>query len=175
MRPGLRSSLSGEAAFLKIAGFTLIELMIVVAIVAILATIAGPSLLEASLSGKIASYATDLVGSAQLARSEAIKRNTTVTMCVSADGASFGSGNWNQGWILLVSGQVLRVQAASEAGIQINSTSSAISFDPSGLVSSAATLTVCRKLPTVGRAERVVAISATGKASLSKTSAGVCP
>jgi type IV fimbrial biogenesis protein FimT len=159
----------------EIEGFTIIELMIVVVILAILATIAGPSLYEASLSGKIAGYASDLIGSAQLARSEAIKRNSPVTMCVSANGSSCGSGNWNQGWILLASGQVLKVQAALESGIQVNSTSISINFDPSGLVSSAATLTVCRKLPTVGSSERVVAISATGKSTLSKTSAGVCP
>jgi type IV fimbrial biogenesis protein FimT len=159
----------------KRVGFTIVELLTVVAIVAILAALAGPSLYEAGLSGKVAGYATDLAGSAQLARSEAIKRNGPVTMCVSANGSGCGTGNWNQGWILHAAGEVLRVQAALASGIQVNSTSSTINFDPSGLASSAATLTVCRKLPTVGGSERVVTISATGRASVAKTSAGVCP
>jgi type IV fimbrial biogenesis protein FimT len=165
----------GVLATREAGGFTIVELLTVVAILAILAALAGPSLYEKSLSGKIAGYATDLAGSAQLARSEAIKRNVHVTMCVSANGSSCGTGNWNQGWILLVPGEVLRVQAALEYGVQVNSTSNAIDFDPSGLVSSAATLTICRKLPTVGSSERVVTISATGKSSVAKTSAGICP
>lgn len=167
---------TGMLATRRSGGFTLIELLIVVAIVAILAGLAGPSLYEAGLSGKVAGYATDLAGSAKLARSEAIKRNVPVTMCVSANGSSCGTGNWNQGWILLASGAVIQVQDALASGIQVNSASASVNFDPSGLlVSSSATFTVCRKLPTVGGSERVVTISATGKASVAKTSAGVCP
>src|SRR6185369_496626 len=83
------------------AGFTMIELMVTIAIMAILAAIAAPSFNEAILSNKLAGYANNFVASAQLARSEAVKRNKPVRICRSANGTSCAtSGTWRQGWIV---------------------------------------------------------------------------
>ena len=56
----------------------MIELMVTVAILAILGTIAAPSFNDVILGNKLAAYANNFVASAQLARSEAIKRNAAI-------------------------------------------------------------------------------------------------
>lgn len=63
-------------------GFTLVELMVVVALVAIIAAIGYPSFTEFSATQRVRAGASALYDSLLLARSEAVKRNTLVSMTV---------------------------------------------------------------------------------------------
>jgi prepilin-type N-terminal cleavage/methylation domain-containing protein len=72
------------------AGFTLIELIIAVAILAILLALAAPTFAEISLRSRSTNAVNALVGDLALARSEAVKRARTAY--VSAN------GNWTDGW-----------------------------------------------------------------------------
>ncbi|MBT9589594.1 MAG: GspH/FimT family pseudopilin [Thiobacillus sp.] len=163
-------------------GFTLVELMVTISVLAILLMIAVPSFNEATLGGKLGSYANNLAASAHLARSEAIKRNAVVSLCVSTDGTSCGSGGWEQGWIVRAAdGTVVQRQQALPAGFKATETGGATSlgFQPSGVgMTSAAALparlTVCRATPTAGGQERVVIMSATGRPNITKTTTGSC-
>lgn len=84
-------------------GFTLIELLVTVAVFAILMAIAVPSFQGLSASTRLTSQTNDLVSSLSLARSEAIRRGTRVTMCKSSDGSACATtGDWEQGWITFV-------------------------------------------------------------------------
>ncbi len=104
-------------------GFTLIELMVTLTVLVVLITIAVPSFDGVRLSTRLNSYATALVAGGQLARSEAIKRNAPVTLCVSADGASCGtSGQWETGWIVVSGTKVLLQQPAAAGGYQLRDT-----------------------------------------------------
>ena len=73
-------------------GFTLIEMMVTIAVMAMLLMIAVPSFRNASLSSQLRSAANDFIASSNLARSEAIKRGSAVTLCVSADGSTCAAG-----------------------------------------------------------------------------------
>lgn len=82
-------------------GFTLAELMVVSAIVAILLGIAIPSYKYISTSYRMSAEVNGLLGDLQYARGEALKEGNDVTVCVSADGANCSGGtNWNPGWIV---------------------------------------------------------------------------
>lgn len=156
-------------------GFTLIEAMISIAVMAILMTIAVPSFKDASLRSQLRASANDLVASAHLARSEAIKRNAVITMCVSSDGASCAtSGGWEQGWIIRGT-TTLRRQAAAPSGVIITAGGiTSLSFQPTAAGATAAAFRVCRATPTAGREERVITIDATGRPWVRTTESGVC-
>ena len=86
------------------SGFTLTELMAVIAIAAILMAIGVPSYRYVSASYRMSSEVNGLLGDLQFARSEAIKEGQPVTVCVSTDGASCANGvartRWHNGWIV---------------------------------------------------------------------------
>ena len=79
----------------SVRGFSLLELMVVVAIVAILAGLATPSFIELLRSNRLASASSALQVSLNLARSEAVKRGADARVTVVANGVA---GNWTNGW-----------------------------------------------------------------------------
>ena len=157
---------------------TIIELMVVIVITAILFAIGVPFFRDASLGARLSAAANNLVGSVQLARSEAIKRNTAVTLCASSDGATCaGTGGWEQGWIVHDStAVVLQREQALPTGYTVTQTGGTLplSFQPIGIGATAGTFTVCRDSP-VGTQERVVTVSATGATYVTRTETATCP
>lgn len=85
------------------AGFTLIEMMVAVAIVAILLAMAAPSFTSTIARGRVTSATNDMVSALSNARTEAIRRGKRVTLCRSSNGTSCtttaGTG-WEVGWIM---------------------------------------------------------------------------
>ncbi len=82
-------------------GFTVIELVVTVALVAILAAIAVPAYTTMMTTNRMVAELNDLVGSLHFARSEAIKRGLDVVLCKSADGQlCTNAGDWSQGWVI---------------------------------------------------------------------------
>lgn len=87
----------------KAYGFSLLELMIVIALIAIMLLVAAPNITKMVKNNRLTAQANSFVIALNLARSEAIKRNLNVILCRSADGASCAaSGGWGQGWIVYV-------------------------------------------------------------------------
>ncbi|MGM3275676.1 GspH/FimT family pseudopilin [Ralstonia sp. 24A2] len=82
-------------------GVTMVEIIITLAIVAILAVIAVPSFTGTIQRARTQSEANSLVNDLQFARSEAIKRGLPVSLCASSDGATCTNANaWDRGWIV---------------------------------------------------------------------------
>jgi type IV fimbrial biogenesis protein FimT len=157
-------------------GFTLVELLTAIAVLAVLVALAVPNFNDATLSARLNGFANSLVAAAQVARSEAIKRNATVTLCTSTDGATCAaSGGWEQGWIVLTDTGVIQYQQALPSEFKVTEGGGAEEIDFLGTVvgTNPATLTVCRSSP-VGSEERVVTISGTGSAYVTITTAGTC-
>ena len=152
-------------------GFTLIELVVTLAIVAILAALAVPSFSSIALSSKLNSISSGFVASAQLARSEAIKRNRQVTL-----GAV--SGDWKNGWVVQEGATVIQTQAALPNGYLMSDQSgggaTTITFQPTGVGATQVEVVVCRATPTVGEQKRTITISATGRPDVKKGSATSC-
>ena len=157
-------------------GFTLIEMMVTIAVAAMLLMIAVPSFRNASLSSQLRSAANDFIASSNFARSEAIKRGSAVTLCVSTDGSTCAAGGWEQGWIVLSGTTVLQHESAAPNGFKLSAAGSVatLSFQPIGIGATPTTLTVCRATPTVGAEERVVTLDATGRAWVQITRNGAC-
>ncbi|MHB1936876.1 MAG: GspH/FimT family pseudopilin [Acidobacteriaceae bacterium] len=81
-------------------GFTLMELIVTIAVAAILAALALPDFSRFLIRGHILTQANTLVADLTLARSEAVRRQEPVTLCVSTDGATCNaSAAWQSGWI----------------------------------------------------------------------------
>ena len=123
------------------AGFTLVELMVTLAVAAILMAIAIPNFTALINGNRLTSTANELVSSLQLARSEALRRNTQVRVCRSDDGKSCaGAGQWSR-WITLVvsTNEVLR-DASTKAPLQVTSGASQITYSADGLARSGGAL-----------------------------------
>jgi len=90
---------------MKQRGFTLTELLIVTTISGIIAAIATPNFNRFIRTESLVSDTNALVSAFFLARTEAIKRNTRVTICASSDGVTCGdSAQWNHGYIVFTDG-----------------------------------------------------------------------
>lgn len=93
-------------------GFTLIELMVVVAIIAILAALAAPSLSGLIANASVARAVNSFMADARYARGEAMRRGKNVVMCrtntptAAAPACSIGDGlavgGWMEGWVVFV-------------------------------------------------------------------------
>jgi type IV fimbrial biogenesis protein FimT len=117
-----------------ISGFTMVELMATLALFAILLTIAAPSFREYTANQAIKAAGFTLASDLVYTRSEAVTRNTNVTI------APIG-GDWTRGWTVSVvaPAQTLRQATALGHGVKVDTSApAAITFDATGRVSGAA-------------------------------------
>jgi len=112
-------------------GFTLVEMLAVLTISAILVALALPSFRSIIRSSRISSSSNDLLASIDLARSEAIRRNVTVSICrslnpenvapvcSSAVANGYAANDWSSGWITFAKAPANVNNAAVEAGDEV--------------------------------------------------------
>ena len=175
----------------RVRGVTLIELMVSIGILGILVAVAIPSFTSIMINYRLTSIANTFVASAQLARSEAIKRNGKVTMCKSADGLTCTTGGWQQGWILYQDVNnngainspedvIIHTESAAAANFSMTFVDNYISFIATGgteLTNGApqfGTVNLCSQSAPVGPARQMV-INAVGRLRVSKDAVSVCP
>jgi type IV fimbrial biogenesis protein FimT len=86
---------------MRVRGFTLVELMVVITIATILFSMGVPSYRYVTNANRMSAEVNALLGDMQYARAEAIKEGQTVTVCASADGATCSNSiTWEKGWMV---------------------------------------------------------------------------
>lgn len=95
-------------------GFTLIEMMVVVTLAAVMLGLGVPSFKSFIAGQRVKTAASDFASAAVYARSEAIKRNAEVVLCMSATGITCATtGGWEQGWIVSVKASAVALSTQS--------------------------------------------------------------
>jgi type IV fimbrial biogenesis protein FimT len=173
-------------------GFSLVQLLITVAIVAILTGLGIPSYKYITTSNRIANEINGLLGDLQYARFAAIKEGQTVTVCSSSTGTSCAaSTNWATGWIVfndangngtVDSGEaVLRVQQTFNGADTLTGTISGITFNREGFpttttaapLTSTVTMTLHAAVATT-QSTRCIQVGINGQILTEKVGTGAC-
>jgi type IV fimbrial biogenesis protein FimT len=161
-------------------GLTMIELMVVITIVALLAGMAAPSLVDLINSTRLSSTMSQLTNDLNRARSEAVKRNRRVLVCVRSTDTTCGAvTNWQNGWLVCydedqdgtcdatsaTNPNPIAVHQAINARLTLTGSAATIRFNPTGTqgAGGAATLTLAGTW--TGAVSSVATIAATGNIS----------
>lgn len=152
-------------------GFTLVELMVTVAVLGILAMIAVPSMTSLINGGRLKEQTEEFVAAMQLARSEAIRRNARVTICPGAGTSCSGSTSWTS-WVVYGRDNINAIddtirETAVRDSVQVNSSVDRIEFKPSGMIDSSQWLEI-----DMSGNKRCINVLISGVVSVKK---GACP
>ena len=83
-------------------GFTLVELMMVIVLVAILLAVGGPAFQGSLQRNRLQTSLNTVISALSFARSEAVIRNSPVGICPTTDSASCSGSAWEAGWLVFV-------------------------------------------------------------------------
>jgi len=147
-------------------GITLVELMVTLAVAAILLTIGVPVLRDFILNNRLTTHANTLAASLALARAEAVRRNQPVAIVPVA-------GDWSKGWTVgvdangdgIIDGEVVRSEGPAPDEVTVGaSATTAVVFRVSGLASRAESFRICDSRS--GETGREVDLLSTGRAEV---------
>ncbi len=166
-------------------GFTLFELIITMAIAAIVISLAAPTFSTMVQNNRLSGQSLDFITALNLARSEAIKRSIPVTLCKSTNGkdcvADAGVTGWEQGWIVFVDNSnpsnntrdpgdpILRVHNLLSGSNTLRGNTNVddfITYTPRGNTTQKGTLSLCDPRKNNDKS-KAIRIYVTGRAKLS--------
>ncbi len=141
-------------------GFTLVELMVTISIMAIVMALSAPSFMNMVQNNRMTMQINEFIGALNLARSEAVKRGVDIKLCRAKPGLtdciSDGTGNWEDGWIIFHDSDgdstvdagetVIRTYQAFEGTTTFRANNwykNEITFNSTGRVSQNGTLVLC--------------------------------
>lgn len=110
-------------------GFTVIELMVTVAVIAIVSLVAAPNFRGMINGNRLSAVTNDYLALSQAAKMEAIRRGTRVTMCPSDNGTSCNGSDWRRVIIITADNTVLR-EVISDTGVVVRPSASISGANP---------------------------------------------
>ncbi len=128
----------------KSVGFTILELMVTIALGGVLIGVAVPSFVDFVANNRMVSATNELAAHVNIARAVAVSRNIPVSLCASADGASCASDvRWDKGWLVFTdntgsigeldgSDEVLHAYTNQNARVNIIGSGTYLRFGPTG-------------------------------------------
>ena len=116
-------------------GFTLIELMVVVSIIAISATLVGPSFSQAIANYQVRSAAESILNGLNYARGEAVRRNSAVSFTLAGGGSGWTVSQVSPSTVL----QTRSNNDSPRTTVTSSSAATAVTFLPTGLVDTTST------------------------------------
>lgn len=163
----------------RAGGITATEMMITLFVASVLLMLGVPSFSNAISSSRLSTQASDLYGSLQRARSEAITRATPITVCRSTNGTSCStSAQWERGWMVFVDGNANGIVDGTDSIVRVASAlvnqytlrasapfTDAITFSSDGTAQGAGHFILCEKNMT--SAARAIKINLVGRISFS--------
>jgi len=144
-------------------GYTLLEMLITMLVIALLSTLVGPGLINTIDRNRRQATVGDMYGMLTTARSEAVGQSVSVVACGSTDQASCNTNNWEAGWIIFADDgtgggtaddgsrhadePMLRVGQAAGGSMTIRTrnfpSAGAIAFNQDGFADARGTIVIC--------------------------------
>jgi type IV fimbrial biogenesis protein FimT len=156
----------------KTKGFTLFELVVTIAVAAIIVSFGIPGFTSFIQNNRAVTHTNDLVTALNLARSEATRRGAEVQVCPSADAAGCdATTDWSNGWIVRTAGgDVLRAWSKRSGGDNVVTSggSQPIRFMARGSLGSAPADLQVRLPDCTGNQGRDVSVNAAGRIAVSR-------
>lgn len=162
-------------------GFTLLELMTAIAVMAVLLGIGVPAFTSIIRNSQIAAESSNLLSALTLARSEAMKRGVRVSVCAATANleSCAGAADWSNGWIVFeddfgtagtvdASDVVLQSWGAPANGVALTTVATSVSFSRQARADFAETFLVS-KPGCSGDQRRQIEIGVSGRVSLKRT------
>jgi type IV fimbrial biogenesis protein FimT len=144
-------------------GFTVVEVLVVMAIFAIVLGLTGPALSQMAAGQQVRAAALDLHAALNIARSEALTRNATVTVAPAG-------GDWAQGWSLTEAGGTVIKRENAHPRVSLSGPSRVI-FSADGRPDSTATPFGITASGASESSYRCVRLRLTGRSAIDK---GAC-
>lgn len=168
------------------AGFTLGEMLVAMAIIAIVLAVGVPAYQDTIAENRLTTSTNQLIASLNVARSEAVKRGGELCVCGSGDLADC-DGDWTAGWIVFTDGgvaggvdgtdEILRVWAPSGGSVAVTAnfaTSDSVRFQSDGREADDDTGTFSFCDDRAGETMRQIAVARSGRIQL-VDNPGLCP
>jgi type IV fimbrial biogenesis protein FimT len=160
-------------------GFTLLELMTAIAVLAVLAGLGVPAFTNIVRNSQIAAESGNLVTALTLARSEALKRGVRVSVCGAAGAeACSEDADWSAGWLVFTddfgdmgvvdeNDEVIQAWPAPLTGVAVNTLTQSITYTRNARAEFAGSFNVL-KAGCNGDQQRVINVAPSGRVSLTR-------
>ena len=153
-----RSPRESAARILPCGGLTIAELLAVMAIAAVLFSVAAPSLAALAARSRADAALDQMVGAARFARHLAVSRGVPAVLCPGQGPACGARNSWHEGANVAAGGKVALALPPLEAGFTVtwNRSGKALRFRPDGSITQAGSFFVCAPDADPRKARRIV-------------------